>query len=264
MEEKKYKLTKSDKEGLFRIVALRDFSDVKAGDIGGYVSGEHNLSHDGICWIYDDAKVYGNARVFSNAKVCDNAQVFGNARVYDNAQVFCIAWVHGNALIYNDAKVFDDAVISDSACVYGNSRVYGNARVYDNSIVYDNAEVYGNTKVFYDAVVCGNVKVCCDIKILDNPNIRGNAVIENANDYLVFKNSWSSGRYFTWTRSNDMWNVGCFYGTGEELIQKAYKDSKESGDNYRKYVEFVERKFLNEGFFKTLTKKILRLKYKFY
>lgn len=23
-----------------------------------------------------------------------------------------------------------------------------------------------------------------------------------------------------------MWSVGCFYGTGEELIEKAYKDSE--------------------------------------
>lgn len=60
-------------------------------------------------------------------------------------------------------------------------------------------------------------------------------------DYIVFKNSWSSGRYFTWTRSNDMWKVGCFYGTGEELIKKAYADSEESGKHYEAYVKFVEQ-----------------------
>ncbi len=37
-----------------------------------------------------------------------------------------------------------------------------------------------------------------------------------------------------------MWAVGCFYGTGEELIKKAYKDSKISGDHYKAYVDFVE------------------------
>lgn len=38
--EKKYELIKSDNMDLFRIKALRDFSNVKVGDIGGYVSSE--------------------------------------------------------------------------------------------------------------------------------------------------------------------------------------------------------------------------------
>lgn len=59
-------------------------------------------------------------------------------------------------------------------------------------------------------------------------------------DYIVFKNWWSSGRYFTWTRSNNMWRVGCFYGTGKELIEKAYKDSAKSGREYERIVEYVE------------------------
>lgn len=76
--------------------------------------------------------------------------------------------------------------------------------------------------VFDNAKVCGNAEVC------------GNA------DYIVFKNWWSSGRYFTWTRSNDKWAVGCFYGTGKELIGKAYRDSEKSGREYQRVVEYVE------------------------
>ena len=47
-------------------------------------------------------------------------------------------------------------------------------------------------------------------------------------------------RYFTWTRSNNMWSVGCFYGTGKELIEKAYKDSELSGREYKRVVDYVE------------------------
>ena len=36
-----------------------------------------------------------------------------------------------------------------------------------------------------------------------------------------------------------MWKVGCFYGTGEQLIEKAYKDSKLSGKEYKKVVDYV-------------------------
>ena len=36
-----------------------------------------------------------------------------------------------------------------------------------------------------------------------------------------------------------MWKVGCFYGTGEELIAKAYKDSELSGREYERVVNYV-------------------------
>lgn len=140
--EKKYKLTDETinvgGKKLCRIEALKDFGDVKKGDKGGFIEDEHNLSHDGNSWVYDNACVYGNARV------------------------------------------------------------------------------------------CGDAWVC------------GNAKIENNSDYIVFKNWWSSGRYFTWTRSNDMWKVGCFSGTGEELIKKAYQDSEKSGREYERVVKYIE------------------------
>ena len=129
---------------LFRIKALISFGSVEAGELGGYVAKEGNLSHEGNAWVYGDARVYGNA------------------------------WV------------------------YGDARVYGDAEVY------------------------------------------GNAWVKSVKDYIVFKNNWSSGRYFTYTKSNKMWRAGCFYGTGQELINEAYKDSENSGKHYKAYVNFVE------------------------
>ena len=140
--EKKYELTEETLEinghVLHRIMALRDFGEVKKGDLGGFIEKESNLAHDWNCWIYNDA------------------------------------------------------VVRDDAMVCGEARVYGKA------------------------------------------------VIKSKSDYIVFKNWWSSGRYFTWTRSNDMWSVGCFYGTGEELIKKAYADSEEKGREYERIVKYVE------------------------
>ena len=71
--------------------------------------------------------------------------------------------------------------------------------------------------------------------------VSGNARVKSLKDYIVFKNNWSSGRYFTYTKSNKMWRVGCFYGTSQELIDKAYKDSENSGKHYEAYVKFVEQ-----------------------
>ena len=56
---------------LFRIKALVDIErwDVKAGDEGGYIEAEKNLSHDCDAWVYGNAEVYGNARVSGDARV---------------------------------------------------------------------------------------------------------------------------------------------------------------------------------------------------
>ena len=88
----KYKLTDEKIEHygktLYRIQALKDFSDIKAGDLGGYVESERNLSQYDNCWVADEAWVYGKAKVFSNARISDNARVSGNAWVFDTAQIF--------------------------------------------------------------------------------------------------------------------------------------------------------------------------------
>ena len=177
--EKKYRLLENDTKTvngktLYRIEALKDFTNVKKGDKGGYIESEDNLSHIGNCWVSDNAEIFGNACVF------DNARVFGYACVFDNARVD------------------------------GNAQVYGNTRVFGYAQVYGYAEVYGDAEV------------------------------RSTRDYVVLKNIWSSGRYFTYTRSNKMWKVGCFYGTGEELIAKAYRDSEVSGREYKRVVEYVE------------------------
>lgn len=86
---KKYKLstneniTLSDGSVVYRIQALKDFSDVKAGDLGGFVESEDNLSQRGNCWIYDMGFVYGDARVIGGARVSGRARIFGDVEIAD-------------------------------------------------------------------------------------------------------------------------------------------------------------------------------------
>ena len=123
---------------------------------------------------------------------------------------------NGDAWVYGDAEV------------YGYARVCGDARVYGYAWVFGDARVYGYARVCSNARVCGGAEVC------------GNALVYGNADYMTFKNSWSSGRWFTYTRSNKMWKVGCFYGSGEELIKKAYADSEVSGKCYAAIVRTQE------------------------
>ena len=139
-----------------------------------------------------------------------NLSQYENAWVCDNASVFGHAWVEGNATVSGNAKVCGNAMVGGNATVSGNATICENATVSDNAIICENATISGNAKV------------------------------RRKKDFIVFKNWWSSGRYFTWTRSNNKWKVDCFYGSGEELIAKAYKDSEKSGREYERVVKYVE------------------------
>jgi hypothetical protein len=116
----KYELVKTDTakswdgQTLYRIRALINVIGVcAAGDLGGYVENERNLSQvSDNAWVSGNAKVSGNAWVFGNAWVSGNARVSGNAQVFGNARVSDNAWVSGNAQVSGNAKVSDNAWVS--------------------------------------------------------------------------------------------------------------------------------------------------------
>jgi hypothetical protein len=114
----KYELTTNTKTvngiTLHQIRALKDFGKVKAGDLGGWIEKEENLSQ------------------YANAWVSGSAWVFGSARVFGDAQVFGDAWVFGKARVFGDARVSDNAQVSGDAWVSDNAQVSGNARVSYN------------------------------------------------------------------------------------------------------------------------------------
>lgn len=121
---KKYELTTNTRtvagRTLYQIRALTSFGNVHAGDLGGYIEREENLSHDGDAWVSDNARVSGTAWVCGNARVCGTAWVSGDARVSDDALVYGNAWVSGNARVSGDrlhtGQRGDDA---DGACDEG-------------------------------------------------------------------------------------------------------------------------------------------------
>lgn len=102
---------------LHRIRALRDIPKygVKAGDLGGWIEKEDNLSQSGEAWVSGEACVTGDARVMGLALVTDSACVTGSAWVTDEARVT------GKALVTGEARVT------------GNAWVRGNARVMESS-----------------------------------------------------------------------------------------------------------------------------------
>ena len=131
-DNKKYeftgvKLILPNGKTLYEIRSLRDFGNIHKGDIGGFIEGEHNLSHMGDCWVK------GHAMIFDYAFVC------------------------GNAIIGENAKIFGDAIIRD------NAKIEGNAKIYGKTIVSDNVWIFGNAEFGFEKMIeiKGNRSIGC-------------------------------------------------------------------------------------------------------
>ena len=212
---KKYELMKDDNicvsgKTLYRIRALVNFDRVRAGDIGGYVEGEHNLSNAGNAWICGDAQVFENARVSDNALVCDHARIFGNADVSGNTWIIDDARVYGNALASGNAIISDNAQIYGEAQAYDNARIYGDAQVFGEVLVRDDAQVYGSAQVCGDAWVYGKALVCGGAAISKTDHIVVVGPIGIRDDYTTFFRNNKNGITVT---------CGCFTGDIDQFLK---------------------------------------------
>ncbi len=143
---KKYIILKDEKiednfDWLYRIQAIKDFGDVKAGDKGGWVSGYHNLSQEGNCWIYDDACACDDSHVSDNAKLKDyacineNVDILGNAIIEKNSRLCGSISVEDNALLTDDTivegcfiTIKGNSILRKNACVdIWHENICGNA-----------------------------------------------------------------------------------------------------------------------------------------
>ncbi len=166
--EKKYELV-PDRQiivagtTLYRIRALKDFGKVKAGNLGGFVRSEDNLSQLGDCWVADEAQVYDQAVISDDAQIRGHGRVYGHGRVDDkgqvlgNGQVFENGWVFKKGLVFDNAKVFGAAQVRDNGMAYGDSELFENVRVLDDGQVCGHARLGGKTVVGGVEKVGGNV-----------------------------------------------------------------------------------------------------------
>lgn len=161
--DRKYELTDEiitiNNHVLHRIVAIRNFSNVNYGDLGGFIESEANLSHSGRCWVYDNANVYEDARVYDHSMVYENAQVYGRA------------WICQDAYVYGNAHIYDDAYLFEYSSMYGDARVCGDVFIYEKAKVCGCAHAYGRARIF------GKVEL--------DSGIWNNTIKINNNMYLI-------------------------------------------------------------------------------
>lgn len=215
--EKKYELTKEKyydsrvQAVVYRIKALRDFGNVKKGDLGGFVANENNLSHANTCWIYDNAIVCGESKVCEGAEVRGAAVVCGTSTIWESTRIFENAYVynsvirgskiHGNASV-NNAEVFWGAEVKDRAIIRG-------GHIDTDVVIADNATVYG------DSHISG-----CGVTVGKNASIVNGTVLSN-DDWRVF--GGYNDRYVTWLRQGDYFVLNGTRYTAYDIMEYALK-----------------------------------------
>ena len=231
---KKYELIKESKtifEGIeiYRIRALKDFSDVRTGDIGGWVCSEDNLSQNGNCWIYDNAKCLDDARVYYNAKMYDNAIMYDDAIMYDNSRMFNNTIMYDNSRIFNNAKMYDNAMMYNKTRMFSNAIMGDNAIMYDDAIIGDNAKMFDNSRMYDDAIMYDNAILNKDKLLYGSINKSYKKIFQ----YHCEKRLLTA----ILTEENEiLYSIGCQIGiTKKKFIDRIYNDCKIKGKGLEEY-----------------------------
>lgn len=158
----KYKLLPADVNGLHQIQALIGIPRhrVKAGDLGGFVQSEHNLSQHGSAWIGGNARVWGKAQVVDEAFVYENAKIFGDVLVYENARIFGNAVVCGVVLIHGGAAIYGNTMICGDANVGG-----GDVQLDGDALVRSSSELITVTmSPFNISITPQTIQIGCEVR----------------------------------------------------------------------------------------------------
>ena len=144
MSNTKYEITDIAHEKypfLHRIRALRDVgAEVRAGDLGGFVEGEHNLSQEqeDASWIFGDAIAAGSASVDKDSCLRDEAVACDQAYVTQRSTLSDCTRAEGSAYIRG-------SVLSEQA------------RAAGTAMVLDNRDAGKHPRLSGQCVVCGTV-----------------------------------------------------------------------------------------------------------
>lgn len=176
---KKYQLLKSNRTSpdgapLYQIKSNCDFSDVKKGELGGYVQSEKNLSQYDDSWIYDgevtgDVYINGNTKVGASEKEGQGVARFGNSLVVDNSSLYGGTIESKNAHIKNtvahdiEIKGNNNVDIKSSqvsGCQFGDGVKVVNSHI-DGAIIGNNVYLSGVN-------ISGGVKIDDDVVIIDS------------------------------------------------------------------------------------------------
>lgn len=183
MGSRKYELTNISIEfgerTLYRIRALKDFADVKKGDLGGWVSSENNLSQEGNCWIYNEAKCMDNAKMYNNSTMHDYSEMRGNSTMHDCSEMHDNSKKCDNSEMHNCSEMHNNSIMFGHSKMYGNSMMCGNSTMYDDSKMFDDSAMYDCSEMYGSSVMFDNSEMYGESEMHDNSVMYGDSVLKD-------------------------------------------------------------------------------------
>ena len=216
MENRKYEITditmEFEERTLYRVRALKNFRNVKAGDLGGWVSGKHNLSQEGECWIYDEAKCMDNARMYHNSAMYNNAVMCDFSEMHGCSEMHNYSAMLDNSRMYNCSAMYDNSRMYNDSKMYSNSRMFDNSAMYNNAVMLDNSKMFENSRMYRDSRLKNKEKLC-------------GKLVTKVDRFIEINNT--GGRIVTGVLKDGkiLYNIGCQNEiTKEVFIDRIYND----------------------------------------
>ena len=140
---------------VYRVKALKNFTTfaldedgkvyakhIEAGDLGGYIEKEENLSQFDKAWVDVDAVVFSAAVVYGDAYVGPYSMIGGRARIYGSAKTYDAA-IGGTVQAFGHAKIFRHPKISGKIILRDHAVVRASDLTSEDDVyIYRNAMVY--------------------------------------------------------------------------------------------------------------------------
>ena len=231
---KKYEMTnitmEFEERTLYRIRALKNFRNVKAGDLGGWVSGKHNLSQEGDCWIYDEAKCMDNARMYHNSAMYNNAVMCDFSEMHGCSEMHNYSAMLDNSRMYNCSAMYDNSRMYNDSKMYSNSRMFDNSTMCNKAVMLDNSKMFENSRMYRDSRLKNKEKLCgklvCKVdRFIEINNTGGRVVTGVLKDGKI------------------LYNIGCQNEiTKETFIDRIYNEGGgiEKNPHRKEYLKIID------------------------
>ena len=212
------------KKKVYRIRALKDFSDVKKGDLGGFVSSYENLSQYGDCWIYD------NAAIIDNALLENDSTVHNMTIVYDNSII------RGESKVYNSTRICGSSYIN-------NSNIFGKS--FLRNVFIQGSGIKGNliTDKNKSSIICSYIRGSLSLR---GSLISGSSIISDmANIYQGSSIIKSNLRLCKNSHINNIYMENCATVCGKMMLKNTtITDSKINGNNDNE-IKIINKRILH-------------------
>lgn len=201
-----------EENNFLRIRALKDFSDVKKGDLGGLIANKNSLSQEGDCWVdfttlitnesvvKDNVRIKGHVLISGKSEITGNVKINGIVSIYDsiitdNALIESQKFISiMKSTISNEVKILNrfsnikrepeiiiiNSLLSEKSLIDGCNIIIKDSKIKDNSIVASNSYLEKsfilNNVLIENGVIENNLY---EQKRIINSTIKDNIIVDS-------------------------------------------------------------------------------------